>query len=67
MDERYPLHIAMRLKIFSICLKTDVFRLLRELKRPLPIVLCEESPYNLISPYNRPFFRHFAAKKFLSS
>ena len=33
--------------MFSICLKTDVVSPLREVKRPLRIVLCKESPYNL--------------------
>ena len=39
----------MGLKIFSICLRTDVVLLLRDMNRPLRIVLCKESPYNLIN------------------
>ena len=41
----------MGLKILSICLRTYVLQLLRFLrgvKGPLPFVLCEESPYDLI-------------------
>ena len=41
--------IAMGLKIFCICSKIDVLEILREVKRPLRIVLCMESPYNLIN------------------
>ena len=40
--------ITMGLKIFSICFKTDVALLWREVKCPLRIVLCKESPYHLI-------------------
>ena len=41
--------IVMGLKILGIRLKIDVLKLLREMKRPLRIVLCKESPYNLIN------------------
>ena len=47
--------IAFGLKIFRICLKIDVSKLLGEVKRPLPIVRCEQSPYDLINalgPYS---------------
>ena len=37
------------LKSYSICLKIDVLYLSREVKCLLYIVLCKESPYNLIN------------------
>ena len=40
---------CLHFKILSICLKIDVLSLLRGVKLPLGIVLCEESPYNLIN------------------
>ena len=40
--------IAMGLKFLSICWKICVFQLFRKLKRPFAIVLCEESPYDLV-------------------
>ena len=39
----------MGVEILGICLKTDVVLVLREMKRLLRIVLCKESPYNLIN------------------
>ena len=47
-------------EIFSICLITDILKLLREVKHPLGIVLCYGSPYNLIKiigPF-QPFCNH---------
>ena len=44
----YYTYIAMGLKIFGICLKIDVLQLLREVERQWRIVLCKESPYDLI-------------------
>ena len=38
----------MGLKICNIFLKINVLKLVREVKRKLRIVLCKESPYNLI-------------------
>ena len=40
---------AMRLKIFCICLKTDVLKLSRDVKRLLRIVLRKDSTFNLIN------------------
>ena len=37
------------MKIFSICVITDVVKLLRKVKCSLHIVLCRESPYNSIN------------------
>ena len=55
MSERYRLHIyCHRIKIFGICLNIDVLWLLSQARRPLSIVLCEESPYDLINVL-RPF------------
>ena len=52
--EIHCIFFTMGTKLFSICLKTDVVLLLREVKHLLPIVLCKESPYHLINAL-RPF------------
>ena len=51
----------MGLKFFSICLKIDVLKLLREVKHPFRIVLFYGSPYNLIDVWQ--FFSLFATIK----
>ena len=54
----------MGLKIFRSCLKLDVLYLLREVRRPWPIVRCEESPYDLINVLG-PFLSFCCHKIFI--
>ena len=48
MGERYPLHINSQ-GIENLSYSFENLCLLREVKRPFPIVRCELSPYDLIN------------------